>query len=132
MERIAHALFGSRYSIHDLSRCTGQGSANLARFNMPLELGMAIAHQFLSAPGDKHSWLVLVPAGDGHSRFISDLAAYDLSRHDGSIEGVVSAVIKWLVTKPEAIPTMKPAIVLEHLPVFEVSLRELRTERGRQ
>ncbi len=34
MDRIREALFSSRYSIHDLSRCRGHGDANLARFNM--------------------------------------------------------------------------------------------------
>lgn len=43
LARILQALFSSKYSIHDLSRCAGEGSDNLARFNMPLELGMAMA-----------------------------------------------------------------------------------------
>ena len=33
-----------QYSIHDLSRCKGEGEENLARMNMPLEMGMAIYH----------------------------------------------------------------------------------------
>lgn len=37
MDRIANAVFSSRYSIHDLSRCRGEGDELLARFNMPLE-----------------------------------------------------------------------------------------------
>src|SRR6186997_348579 len=41
IERICTALHGSFYSIHDLSRCEGEGDQNLARFNMPLELGIA-------------------------------------------------------------------------------------------
>src|SRR5579864_1663311 len=43
MTRILAALFSSQYSLHDLSRCRGEGSDSFARFNMPLELGMAIA-----------------------------------------------------------------------------------------
>src|SRR4051794_26873514 len=43
LERILTALNLCRYSIHDLSRCRGEGDENLARFNMPLELGMAMA-----------------------------------------------------------------------------------------
>ena len=41
--RIPTTIAASKYSIHDLSRATGEGSENLARFNMPLELGMAAA-----------------------------------------------------------------------------------------
>ena len=54
-------MFGSQYSIHDLSRYRGQGDANLARFNMPLELGFAMARRFMDEAS--HDWLVLVPEG---------------------------------------------------------------------
>jgi hypothetical protein len=50
LSRITRALFSCRYSIHDLSRSTGAGSENLARFNMPLELGMALARRFMVLP----------------------------------------------------------------------------------
>lgn len=62
LTRILRALFGSKYSIHDLSCCTGEGSENAARFNMPLELGMAMARRFIGPAAD-HDWLVLVPRG---------------------------------------------------------------------
>jgi hypothetical protein len=64
MERITRALFSSKYSIHDLSRCRGEGD-------------------------DEHDWLVLAPEGHAYLRFLSDPAAYDLATHDGSVEGVV-------------------------------------------
>jgi hypothetical protein len=35
--RILRTLSNSKYSIHDLSRFTGEGVENIARFNMPLE-----------------------------------------------------------------------------------------------
>jgi hypothetical protein len=60
MERIVRAIFSSYYSIHDLSRCRSEGDERLARFNMPLELGIAMAHRF-QTKGRKHDWLVLVP-----------------------------------------------------------------------
>jgi hypothetical protein len=44
--RILRTLSESKYSIHDLSRFTGEGTDNFARFNMPLELGMASALRF--------------------------------------------------------------------------------------
>ena len=59
LARVASALFSCRYSIHDLSRSTGEGIENLARFNMPLELGMAMARRFMDP--DEHDWLLLVP-----------------------------------------------------------------------
>ncbi len=49
MDRIHAVILDSKYSVHDLSRCQGEGEFNLARFNMPLELGMAMS-QALADP----------------------------------------------------------------------------------
>ena len=124
MARIVRALVGSKYSIHDLSRCTGEGAENIARFNMPLELGMAMARRFID-PASEHDWLVLVPRGHEYARFVSDLAAYDPVPHDGSADSVVFAVMSWLATRPEAVPTVTPAEVLELLPAFQARRQEL-------
>jgi hypothetical protein len=120
LTRILRALFSSKYSIHDLSRCTGEGSDNIARFNMPLELGMAMARRFI-APANEHDWLVLVPSGHTYARFVSDLMAYDPVTHDGSVPSVVVAVMSWLATRADAIPPVTPKEVLALLPIFQTA-----------
>lgn len=75
MERITRAVFSSKYSIHDLSRCQGQGGELLARFNMPLELGIAMARRYQGRGKSVHDWLVLVPEGHSYLKFVTDLAA---------------------------------------------------------
>lgn len=127
--RIARALLGSRYSIHDLSRCTGEGIENFARFNMPLELGMAMARRLID-PKSEHDWLVLVPHGHSYARFVSDLAAYDPVAHNESAEGVVVAVMSWLATRPEAVPTVTPMEVLDLLPEFQDQMQVLKKKWG--
>lgn len=124
LTRIIRALHGCKYSIHDLSRCSGEGGDNFARFNMPLELGMAMALRFMD-PESEHDWLVLVPEGHSYHRFISDLAAYDPAAHNGSVPGVVVAVMSWLATRKDAVPTVTPKQVLELLPTFQLRRREL-------
>jgi hypothetical protein len=124
LARITRAMFSSRYSIHDLSRCTGAGDENFARFNMPLELGIAMARRF-AGPAPEHDWLVLVPKGHAYLRFISDLAAYDPATHDGSIESVIVAVIAWLATREEAVPPITPKEVLAALPEFQARKQAL-------
>ena len=124
LARITRAMFDSRYSIHDLSRCTGEGDENFARFNMPLELGIAMARRFAgTAPG--HDWLVLVPKGHAYLRFISDLAAYDPATHDGSIESVTVGVSAWLATREGAVPPITPKDILAALPDFQAKKHEL-------
>lgn len=131
MARITRGIFESKYSIHDLTRCTGEGDANLARFNVPLELGIAIAHRYLARRvADRHDWLVMVPTGHQYSRFISDLAGFDPVTHNGTDRGLIVAVMTWLATRIDATDTLSPQQVLKGLPQFRRELRTLRKTWG--
>lgn len=95
MLRIARGLLSSKYSIHDLSRFQGEGAENLARFNVPLELGIALGIRYLGqeekrVTGATHNWLALVPENFVHQKFISDLAGYDASDHTKRLSGSFS------------------------------------------
>lgn len=131
MERITRAIFESKYSIHDLSRCKGEGSEHLARFNMPLELGIAMARRYTrTRKAVKHDWLLLVPEGHAYTKFISDMAGYDPVCHDGTVQSVVRGVMGWLATRPDAIFTPTPQDLLEALPAFKAKKQELRRQWG--
>ncbi|MGB6946291.1 MAG: hypothetical protein WBE37_28095 [Bryobacteraceae bacterium] len=131
MARITRAIFESKYSIHDLSRCQGEGDANLARFNMPLELGIAMARRYLNAsPANKHDWLVIVPAGHQYARFISDLAGFDPVMYDGTERALTLALMTWLATRMDATGTLSPRQVLKGLPNFKSEMRSLRKTWG--
>lgn len=119
VRRIFDGLRGAKYSLHDLSRCHGEGPEQFARFNMPLELGMAMALN-MGVADEGHDWAVLVREGHGHLRFVSDLAGYDLLAHDGSRNSVVPRVMRWLTTREDA-PRLDvtPAHVLAALPRFD-------------
>lgn len=130
MDRIAEAVFDSEYSIHDLSRCKGEGNENLARFNMPLELGIAMGFRFAAASEDeRHDWLVLVRKGHPYTKVISDLAGFDPEQHDGTEEEIVRAVMRWLVTRDDAIEAT-PQRVLEALPRFLEKKSKLAKQWG--
>ena len=129
LARITRVIFNSRYSIHDLSRCTGEGDENFARFNMPLELGIAMARRLMD-PTEEHDWLILVPKGHAYLRFISDLAAYDPAMHDGSEKSIVVAVMAWLATRKDAVPPVTPSEVLSSLPEFQAAKLKLEEAWG--
>ena len=131
MARILGAVISSKYSIHDLSRCRGEGEERFARFNMPLELGMAMVRGF-SEPrtGQGHDWLVLVPEGHQYLRFVSDLAGYDPLGHDGTVETIVPTVVTWLQTRPDAVQAPTPKAILAALPAFAVERERLGREWG--
>jgi hypothetical protein len=128
IHRILRAMFASKYSIHELSRCYGEGDQNLARFNMPLELGMAMARRFEAT--ENHDWFALVPEGHKHQKFISDLSGYDPKGHDGSLEDIVRKVMAWLVMRQEVALSFTPSEVLAKLPAFQEAVRKLREDWG--
>jgi hypothetical protein len=138
MERIAGAIFSSKYSIHDLSRCRGEGDEQLARFNMPLELGIALAQRYLTrGTPEQHDWLVLVPEGHTYAKVVSDLAGFDPKKHDQKVETITQCVMSWLVTRPEIIlagtaspPT--PKAVINALPGFQAELVKLKQDWGNE
>ena len=128
MERVFEALTSSQYSIHDFSRCKGEGSLNLARFNMPLEFGIAFGKAYLTYQGRSlHDWLVLLPEGHFYKTVVSDLAAYDVPAHAGTVDSVVKAVMSWLLTRPRAPEIPEPADVLAAMPEFK---RQLDLQRA--
>jgi hypothetical protein len=125
--RIFAGLREARYSIHDLSRCHGEGDANLARLNMPLELGMAMA----ISQGDPaaHTWAALVPEGKAYARFASDLAGFDLVRYSVGPSSLVLALGAWLAVLPGASPVY-PSTVAGALAGFQAEVVRLRAGFG--
>lgn len=126
MDRIVRTLFESRYSIHDLSRSKGEGREGFARFNMPLELGIAMARRYMTRDSEQqHDWLLLVPPGHDHHRFISDLSGFDPAQYDGTVGTLVPRVIRWLFTRPDAVLSPNPSKVLRALPRFQLRRKGL-------
>ena len=107
MERILRAIQGFQYSIHDLSRCRGEGDGKLARLDMPHELGMAMVERFSMSIGvRRHDWPSLMLLGHAHGRFMPGLSAYDRAEHDGNPESVVAAA----VMQPIPISISRPSV----------------------
>lgn len=71
----------------------------LARMNMPLELGMAMALHAHPPFESAHEWMVMVPENHVYQRYVSDLAGYDPLTHDGTPEQVGVTVLGWLATR---------------------------------
>jgi hypothetical protein len=131
MIRIARAVLSSKYSIHDLSRCRGEGTEGLARFNMPVELGIAMARRIIAGESE-HDWLILVPEGHDYVKFISDLAGYDPKTHNGTVESIIPKVIAWFATRPDAVYVPRPAEVLAALPAFQERKIQLVADWGEE
>lgn len=120
----------SKYSIHDLSRFQGEGPDNLSRFNMPLELGIAVGIRFLKdGQPATHNWVALVPPGFVHQKFVSDLGGFDPPDHDGTPAMVIRQVAAWLSMQPDFTPpAVKATTILDAYPEFTAQLDQARAD----
>jgi hypothetical protein len=130
IDRIARGLRESKYSIHDLSRFQGEGVDNISRFNMPLELGMAVSMRYQGkVSGIPHNWVALVPPGFVHQKFISDLGGFDPPWHEQTAVTIIRAVAGWLMIQPDFTPPApSPRRILAAYPKMQELVEQAKTD----
>jgi len=88
LDNIFDQLRSCRYSIHDLSRVqVGRPAPRTPRFNMPFELGLAVAHQ---KAGGAHTLFVFEEVAHRLSKSLSDLDGSEVYLHHGKPNGVLA------------------------------------------
>lgn len=123
--KIVRILENSRLSIHDLSRTELDGDTGLPRFNMPIELGIALGMKHLGRSRLRdHRLLVLDTERYRYQKFASDLAGVDISAHAGQAEKIIAAVRNFLSTHAGR-PLPGPAAILAAYRSFEAALPTL-------
>jgi hypothetical protein len=119
LDRIIELIRGSRYGIHDLSRCRAAEVGDYARMNMPFELGMDHAcKRFGTGALATKAILVLEHARYEYQRVLSDISGWDIRSHDGDYEKAVSHVRTWLVAQAGA-ERVGPALILGKYLAFQ-------------
>jgi hypothetical protein len=96
LDRILDLIRECRYSFHDLSRV----ELNLKRpatprFNMPFELGLAVAWQRFGEPA--HTWCVFESRGWRAGKSLSDLSGTDVYVHGSTPAGIFHELCNALV-----------------------------------
>jgi hypothetical protein len=87
LDRILSLIRQSRYSVHDLSRVQlDQKAPRTPRFNMPFELGLAVALAKSEHPD--HAWIVCEAVPHRIKKSLSDLDGTDAYIHGGTVAGV--------------------------------------------
>ncbi len=82
IDKITDLIRDSRYSIHDLSRTEIDERYSLPRFNMPLELGIALGCMKFGAGRQRgKTALILDRRRYRYHKFLSDIAGQDISEH---------------------------------------------------
>jgi hypothetical protein len=89
LDRVLSLIQSCRYSIHDLSRVElGVAPPATPRFNMPLELGMAITWAKINPK--RHTWFLWESTPRRLQKSMSDLDGTDPYIHGGTVDGVLS------------------------------------------
>jgi hypothetical protein len=87
LDRVLDLICDCRYSFHDLSRVELSPSPPpTPRFNMPFELGLAVAWQRFGEPS--HTWCVFESRNWRIGKSLSDLSGTDVYIHGGAPSGV--------------------------------------------
>lgn len=123
IQNIIRLIRESKYSIHDLSRVTKTG--RLPRFNMPLELGIAMgAIEFGSRLQRTKKYLILESKRFRFQKFISDISGQDIQNHNDKPNDAIKVVRNWLSSISQtAIPS--PSIIIVEYENFLLNLPDL-------
>jgi hypothetical protein len=122
LDRIIALIKSCRYSVHDLSRVELDPTLPpTPRFNMPFELGLAVALDASLSP-KRHTWYVFETAPWRIQKSLSDLNGTDAYVHGGTVDGVLRELAKAFVRikKQPTVGRMQSIYekILEALPKF--------------
>lgn len=124
LQKIVRLIEGSRFSVHDLSRIELDTTSQLPRFNMPIELGIALGMKWLGRKALRnHAMLVLDSERYRYQTFASDLAGTDIAAHGNRPAAAIAATRNFLSTHLSELPTDDAIIALYD--IFERSLPNL-------
>ena len=100
IERILTLIKDSKYSIHDLSRMVAKKVGEIARFNMPFELGLDIGIRSASRRSKLSTKknLIIEQESFRYQKGISDLSGNDIQVYGNSPERLVLIIRNWFTT----------------------------------
>lgn len=100
LKKIQQLMEGSKYSIHDLSRCKSSKKGESFRLNMPFELGLDYGcRQYYGSNRNKKKFLILEEKQYQLKQALSDLAGCDMMAHQGDYVKAIRVVRNWLVSE---------------------------------
>jgi hypothetical protein len=96
LDKIYRLIGECEHSIHDLSRVELDTASGLPRFNMPIELGIALGFRRFARRRVTPKLLVLDSERYRYQSYASDLAGLDISAHGNDPARLIDAVRDFL------------------------------------
>jgi hypothetical protein len=128
LNKIVDLISASRYSIHDLSRTTLDGTNALPRFNMPLELGIDLGCKAYNPDCRDKSLLIFDAEQYRFQKFVSDLGGQDIHQHGNSARTAVTRVRDWLRTESGKDGIPGGAAIFKRYEAFRADLPDICSE----
>lgn len=98
LDRIRGLIEGSKFSIHDLSRCQAREVGEHFRLNMPFELGIDYGcRQYFGEGRASKRFLILEEQRYRYQAALSDISGSDIQAHGGDYQKAVKKVRNWMV-----------------------------------
>ena len=126
LEKLYRLIAAASHSIHDVSRVETDSGSGLPRFNMPIELGIALGHGRYARRRPKPRLLILDSERYRYRVFASDLAGLDIAEHGAEPERAIGCVRDFLATDVRGLPTADRIIGYHRL--FETFLPALAAD----
>lgn len=112
INKILSIIAECKFGIHDISMAELDKDTKLARFNMPLELGIFIGCKHFGSRTQKgKSYIILDKEPYRFQKFISDISGQDIDAHKGNPELAIRRVRDFLASKSNR---MKPGASMMH------------------
>ena len=103
LDKIKELIEGSKFSIHDLSRCESKSEGEVFRLNMPFELGVDYGCRAYFGKGrDAKKILILEEKRYRYQAALSDISGSDIEAHAGKFDIAMRKVRNWLVSEAGA------------------------------
>jgi len=127
LDRIFDLVAASDYSFHDLSHMSlDRSRPRTPRFNMPFELGLAVATARLK--NSNHQWFVFDTQRFRVAKALSDLGGVSVRVHDRSPESILRCLVNAL-DREDRKPSLRDLQAV--FTAVEQVARELKRDLGR-
>jgi hypothetical protein len=131
LDKIVALIRESRLSIHDISRFRAKTAGEVARFNLPFELGLALGSRVFG-PSSMQRKCCLILEREPHEfrRALSDLAGVDIKHHNDKGPELVRAVRSWFVETVKLRRVQSPTVIWYRFTDFASDLYDRRKADG--
>jgi hypothetical protein len=120
LNKILRMIGEATHSIHDLSRVELDTESQLPRFNMPIELGIALGQRRYAKKTKPQRILILDSEKFRYRKFASDLAGLDIAEHGNDPLRAIACVRQFFSSDARNLPT--PDVIQQLYQSFETVL----------